>query len=382
MDLFIDSDFAVTSQLCYSYAMHWREKLRMLLRSANAAELSRRAGLNPSAISGAASKGNMPKADKAIKIAKSLNVSVEWLFDDDAPWPPSAVSTPALGDTALVDELIERRQQVAQDIRRIAERLSERSAQKRAEELAKACWDPGGYAKLSHEDQAATRAFYWDMCRLRTLWQRFDMLDPERVAPLGPLPTGEAIFASCPHLLRQYTDTAHENPHLIGQNYTPGSIVPVSVRIGEVISAEQYATLDRPLSNHFIPLLTDTVLEDGPLQTGPAKSFEEQREQAARLEQCSFVRFDRVGDGVFGYRIDQDSRDPDFPAGGIIVCEPATTPIESNRPYLVYVKRLNRAGVYFVGDKGLFTDAKASKPAIRLKPSDRPDIYSIVGGPF
>ena len=66
--------------------MNWREKLRKLLVGRNASYLARGVGLNACAITRAATKGEMPRAPKAIKIARALGVPADWLFDDDQPW--------------------------------------------------------------------------------------------------------------------------------------------------------------------------------------------------------------------------------------------------------------------------------------------------------
>ena len=66
--------------------MNWQEKLQRLLDGRNAAYLARSVGLRPKSIREAATKGQMPRAAKAIKIASALGVPTDWLFDDDQPW--------------------------------------------------------------------------------------------------------------------------------------------------------------------------------------------------------------------------------------------------------------------------------------------------------
>jgi len=93
----------------YTYGpMNWLEKAKRLLKGKNASELSRAVHLPPSAIGAAVSKGNLPKADKAVKIARALGVSADWLFDDLAEWPPPVTGFGGAPDAELV-QLLEAR---------------------------------------------------------------------------------------------------------------------------------------------------------------------------------------------------------------------------------------------------------------------------------
>lgn len=68
--------------------MTFSEKLKRLTEDRRCTVLSRRAGLPPTALSDYIAKGHTPRADTALRIARVLGVSVEWLIDDAQEWPP------------------------------------------------------------------------------------------------------------------------------------------------------------------------------------------------------------------------------------------------------------------------------------------------------
>lgn len=68
--------------------------MRQLAEGRNLSEIARREGLYNAAISDAMNKGQLPKADKAIRIARALGVSAEWLWDDARSWPPPSSGQP------------------------------------------------------------------------------------------------------------------------------------------------------------------------------------------------------------------------------------------------------------------------------------------------
>jgi transcriptional regulator with XRE-family HTH domain len=68
--------------------MTFQAKLTRLVADRNKSEVSRRAGLIHTAVSSYIARGCIPRADIAMRIARALNVSVEWLLDDSAGWPP------------------------------------------------------------------------------------------------------------------------------------------------------------------------------------------------------------------------------------------------------------------------------------------------------
>ena len=74
--------------------MTFIEKLRRLTDDRNKSKLARRMGLPPTAIHAYLSKGYMPRANTALRIARALSVSFEWLLDDRQNWPPVWVNPP------------------------------------------------------------------------------------------------------------------------------------------------------------------------------------------------------------------------------------------------------------------------------------------------
>ncbi|HEX4055989.1 MAG TPA: helix-turn-helix transcriptional regulator [Tepidisphaeraceae bacterium] len=78
--------------------MTFQEKLKRLTEDYHRSRLSLRAGLPPNAISDYVNKGHLPSASIALRIAKVLNVSVEWLIDDTRDWPPLRTDSPGSRD--------------------------------------------------------------------------------------------------------------------------------------------------------------------------------------------------------------------------------------------------------------------------------------------
>ena len=75
--------------------MTWNEKVRKLYLGGNYAALSRQTGWSYKTLKNSVKAGNMPKADKAIRLARALGVRAEWLFDDNQGWPPPTMVGPA-----------------------------------------------------------------------------------------------------------------------------------------------------------------------------------------------------------------------------------------------------------------------------------------------
>lgn len=91
--------------------MEFREKLAKLVGDGNRSELARRAGLSSTAITDYLQKGYIPRADKAVLLARALQVPLDWLADDERDWPPPKLDKPGLADVsldALMEELARR----------------------------------------------------------------------------------------------------------------------------------------------------------------------------------------------------------------------------------------------------------------------------------
>lgn len=73
--------------------MQFHQKLTRLTEDRIKAVLCKRAGLPATAISNLLAKKQMPSADTAFRIARTLSVSLEWLLDDNADWPPVRIDS-------------------------------------------------------------------------------------------------------------------------------------------------------------------------------------------------------------------------------------------------------------------------------------------------
>lgn len=63
-------------------------KLRRLTENANRAETARLAGLKPAVFNNYIYRGSQPLPAASVKLARALNVPLEWLLDDEQDWPP------------------------------------------------------------------------------------------------------------------------------------------------------------------------------------------------------------------------------------------------------------------------------------------------------
>lgn len=69
-------------------AMTLGKKLERFAETYKMTAIARRAGISHTAMSKYARHGVTPSAPTALKIARVLGVSVEWLIDDEQGWPP------------------------------------------------------------------------------------------------------------------------------------------------------------------------------------------------------------------------------------------------------------------------------------------------------
>jgi hypothetical protein len=88
------------------------EKLTRLAEGKRKADIARSAGLMPTQFNDYTVKGSKPRYDIALRLAKALSVSPEWLFDDRQEWPPPAsegrLSASSLSDRELMLEVAAR----------------------------------------------------------------------------------------------------------------------------------------------------------------------------------------------------------------------------------------------------------------------------------
>ena len=76
--------------------MTFRDKLRRLMEDRHYARVARRANLTAATVFNYVNGTHAPKADSALRLARALNVSIEWLLDDSQGWPPVWVNTPEI----------------------------------------------------------------------------------------------------------------------------------------------------------------------------------------------------------------------------------------------------------------------------------------------
>lgn len=91
--------------------MRFGEKLDRLTAHANKSKIAIEAGLPATAISDYINKGNVPRSDKALVLARALKVPLEWLVDDTQGFPLPTRETynaSSLSDDALLLEVARR----------------------------------------------------------------------------------------------------------------------------------------------------------------------------------------------------------------------------------------------------------------------------------
>lgn len=91
--------------------MRFTEKLRAITAGLNKSRIAEEAGLSTTAISDYLQKGYTPRGDKALRLARALKVSVEWLLDDEQGLPapePATLEPTQLADHELMREVCRR----------------------------------------------------------------------------------------------------------------------------------------------------------------------------------------------------------------------------------------------------------------------------------
>ncbi|MEA2707997.1 MAG: hypothetical protein QOF78_598 [Phycisphaerales bacterium] len=68
--------------------MTFHEKLRRLMEDRNRSAVARRVGVSVTTFNNYCTRDVQPLAENALRIARALNVSLEWLLDDARGWPP------------------------------------------------------------------------------------------------------------------------------------------------------------------------------------------------------------------------------------------------------------------------------------------------------
>lgn len=87
------------------------EKLAELTKVKGKAKVARAAGLSPATITDYLQRGNIPRADNALALARALGVPLDWLVDDTRNLPAPSIEKPSthqLSDTEVIREFCRR----------------------------------------------------------------------------------------------------------------------------------------------------------------------------------------------------------------------------------------------------------------------------------
>lgn len=79
-------------------------KLARLTTCKNRAEIARAAGLSETMVSNYINRGSVPRADIALALSRALDVSLDWLADPAASWPPPAAAITSSNDLRTVSD--------------------------------------------------------------------------------------------------------------------------------------------------------------------------------------------------------------------------------------------------------------------------------------
>ncbi|MCG8404810.1 MAG: helix-turn-helix domain-containing protein [Phycisphaerales bacterium] len=67
---------------------NWIEKTKRLLEGQSLRAVEKAAGWTTNSLAGTMNQKSVPSATKGVALARALDVSADWLFDDDQDWPP------------------------------------------------------------------------------------------------------------------------------------------------------------------------------------------------------------------------------------------------------------------------------------------------------
>lgn len=312
-------------------------------------------------------------ADKAVKIARVLEVPPDWLFDDDAGWPPPETGSKSMGDFELIEELARRRRLVIQDAQAIARRFTDPSKLQRLEDIAARAWH-GGYNRLDPQKQNELRAGQFDLQRLYFLEQQLKLLDPTKSPGAEPLSWLDTILEKCPNLSAQVRGMPDSNADGLLSRYTFGRLVPVAFPDGGVITRQQYVELGAILQWHFTPLVEDP--ENGPPNEKPILVYRGQQPPERFRE---FVRFGTEQPQAFAFRLRDDAWAPDYPKGAIVVCEPSEPTVLRQTPFIVVFENTGKVALFQVTPDKMFDSPWKER---KLKRGEKAKFYKIIAGPF
>lgn len=163
-----------------------------------------------SAIGDAAKKGQMPKADKAVKIAKALEVPCDWLFNDERDWPPpDRMAAALLSEMELAEELARRRDLIYRDVRTWNKRLTK----ERLDDLHKIVRIPE--SRRTDDERARLESGLRDLIQALSYHNRLTWLEPDAARPPVDYPPSPFEMVGFDEPLREaFIAAMHRFPHV------------------------------------------------------------------------------------------------------------------------------------------------------------------------
>lgn len=354
--------------------MDFVEKFKRLASGRNKSELSRAAGLPQTAFDAVVNKRREPLATSAIKMARVLGVSADWLFDNLTDWPPPQAGAASLGDFELVEELVRRQQLVIQDMNAIAARFAGPDKLHRLEALDARAYS-GEFKDFTDRERSEYMAGIMDLERMRFLENRLVLMNPASFDVHIKAPSVDDLLADCPSLRRALQTLPASNEAAIMGHYAPGRITPVAIPDGEIIGRQQYIELGAILQRYFVPVIEDP--ENGAPDEKPLLIY---RGQPLPGRFTAFARFRGGGPQSFAYQLRDDVAAPKYRKGSLVICEPGEPDEYGRKASLLVYEKGRKTGLCFVLDDGGWADF-TGRP-LKLKRGDRPLSYRVIGGPF
>lgn len=299
--------------------MKWQEKIRRLLRGKNASELARSVGLHVSAIGDAAKKGQMPKADKAVRIARALGIPCDWLFDDSLDWPPPAKAAAALlSDMELVEELARRRDLIIQDMTALLRKLPWRRL-KRWNRLA-------AKTKRTQAEEAELAAAVRQLVLAKSFSNKLTWCDPDDVYPPARRPEPICVLIMDLEHLRRCFEEAQDGARVLQDARVAGSMEHFAPNDGSV---PRHPGIPSLVSRHYLADGDDSTLEDTadfvPLLLDASDAPPVRGKDGFYPEDIAsdFIHWETADPHAFACRVAAYSEVPGYPPGSIVVCEPS-----------------------------------------------------------
>lgn len=307
--------------------MKQKEKFRRLLEAKGwtKAELARQADVNVRSMTNVTSGISEPGVRMALQLARALGVSADWLFDDNADWPPvEAASVRLASDMELIEDLARRRDLVLRDAaallrklpRRRLKRLNQLAATKeRTEaedrELAE------GVQDLVNATSVANRLTWFEPNSVYPPGRRIDQVyslifDLEALRDLYDRVEPSARFVEDAQATIDLGVSADGGPSMLP---TDGS-VPRHPGVAQLVSREYYADSgrdDQAEMLDFVPVLI--VLGGAPPRRAGDGTY-------AECDVREFIRHETADREAFACNVHPHCEIPEVPGCSIVVCEP------------------------------------------------------------